>query len=231
MSGFISFSEASADTSITFSIAGSSNITLTSSQYNNAIIRLTGIITGDINVVFPLISGRKWEVYNNTTGAFKVTAIGATGTGIYLPQYSKTSIETDYSATNIEYASGQGQGMEWLFPVDLTGTGTINTALIKLPDTFRLVRSEFKITDTLVGGTVIVSLGVASGGVTIINSQSVGAINTLIGDESGQLGSDMSSARNYEAYFTSTTTIWLKKVITGTITTGSANIYLAGYMI
>jgi hypothetical protein len=216
------------------SVAGSSDVTLTSGYTEANSVTLSGTITADISVIFPLSESRKWEVYNNTDGAYAITAKGATGTGVYLPNGTKTHIEVDSSQTNIVYgAASQGGGISWLIPVSLIGSvGTVNTALVKLPANFRLVRAEFRITTGLTGGTATLGLGTSSGGVTIVTSTSVGAAGTLIGDLTSQLGSDMLSTRGYEAFYTSATTIWMKEVISGSdVTVGDANLYLAGYMV
>ena len=128
---------------------------------------------------------------------------------------------------------GIGQGIEWLFPISLTGTvGTHNSSILTLPANFRLVRAEFRITTTLVGGTAQVALGVASAGETIITPQNVDVAETLIGDLTAQLGTDMLSTRSYEAFYPTVSSIWLKRIIAGsTITAGAANLYIAGYIL
>lgn len=218
---------------VTLSVAGNTDVTLNSSQYDSGIIRLTGTLTGNINVILPLLSGRKWEIYNNTNDGYSVTAIGATGTGVYLPQKSKTLVETDYSASNIVYAAGQGQGIEWLLNFSLIGlSGTLDVSVIALPTNFRLVRCEVRTVTSLVGGTVTLAVGTTSGGSTILTVQSIGAASTLIGDLTSQLGSDMLSTRGYEAYYSAATTIWVEVVVTGgPITDGEINLYIAGYMV
>lgn len=68
------------------SIAGNSNITLTATEANNMILNFTGAVTGDIDVSISLTSApRAWLVINNTTGDFKVTLKGSSGSGIALP--------------------------------------------------------------------------------------------------------------------------------------------------
>lgn len=65
--------------------AGSSDVTLTSTQARNVEINCTGVLTGNISVIVPN-SGSFYIVYNNTTGAFTLTVKPSGGTGIIVPQ-------------------------------------------------------------------------------------------------------------------------------------------------
>lgn len=66
-------------------VAGSSNVTLTTSpdggEANNAILVFTGLLTGNIAIILPAIT-KKWRIVNNTTGAFTLTPKAASGTGV-----------------------------------------------------------------------------------------------------------------------------------------------------
>lgn len=73
------------------SVAGSADVTLTSTEARNAVIELTGALTGDIDVLIPILAGgrnRWFIIYNNTTGAFTLTVKtdGVGSTGIAIPQ-------------------------------------------------------------------------------------------------------------------------------------------------
>lgn len=59
-----------------------SNVTLTPLQYGQPVIRITGLLTANLNLIFPAISSGKWTVINATTGAFTITAKTASGTGV-----------------------------------------------------------------------------------------------------------------------------------------------------
>lgn len=87
---------------LTLNVAGSSNVTLSSApstdaasaQADNAIIVLTGALTGNIQVIFPNVT-RRWHVVNLTTGAYIVTLIGTSGTGVVIPQGSEDDYRFD----------------------------------------------------------------------------------------------------------------------------------------
>lgn len=98
----------------TVNVAGSGNITLTTAQAASQTLLLTGAITANIQVIVPQAS-RHWTVLNQTTGAFTVTVIQPTGTGIIIPQnglpYSiySDSVSVNFSAPDITlYAPAGG---------------------------------------------------------------------------------------------------------------------------
>lgn len=63
------------------SVAGSADVTLTAAESVNGIIVLTGALTGSINVIVPN-AARRWIVRNSTTGAYTVTFKTTGGTGV-----------------------------------------------------------------------------------------------------------------------------------------------------
>lgn len=85
------------------SVAGGANVSLLAADYQNRVIELTGAITANIEVIFPLTDGAEWVVYNGTSGAFTVTVIGATGTGVVVAQGKRAIVYCD--GTNIQRAT------------------------------------------------------------------------------------------------------------------------------
>lgn len=69
----------------TKSVAGSANVTLTAAEARSAVIVLTGVLTGSINVIVPTSEGG-YLIVNNTTGAFTITVKTTAGTGITIPR-------------------------------------------------------------------------------------------------------------------------------------------------
>ncbi|WWQ12961.1 tail fiber protein [Ralstonia phage PQ43W] len=74
------------------------NVTLTPAQAAKQQITLTGTLTANIQLIFPTWQQR-WEIVNNTTGAFTVTAKTAGGSGIVVNQNVSTPVIGD--GTNI----------------------------------------------------------------------------------------------------------------------------------
>lgn len=83
---------------LSLSVAGGANVTLTQPQASNNILEFTGALTANINVFVPL-AAQQWTVFNNTTGAFTLTVIGATGTGIVIAQTKRAIVYAD--GTNV----------------------------------------------------------------------------------------------------------------------------------
>lgn len=77
------------------SIAGTGDITLASTEYATGMLVLTGVLTGNRNVIFPTHTGRRWIVFNNTSGAFSVTLKTAAGTGPTVVQGKKALVYCD----------------------------------------------------------------------------------------------------------------------------------------
>lgn len=77
------------------SVTGSADVTLTAIEASCRHQEYTGVLTGDIDVIFPLRAGGEWIVFNNTTGAFTLTVKGAAGTGYVVPQGDRKLILCD----------------------------------------------------------------------------------------------------------------------------------------
>ena len=58
-----------------------SNVTLTALQYGKPIIVISGLLTANLNLIFPSIAG-EWIVINSTTGPYTITCKTAAGTGV-----------------------------------------------------------------------------------------------------------------------------------------------------
>lgn len=84
---------------ISKSVAGAANVTLVQAEWENRHLEFTGILTGNIQVIVPVQQGLEWIVFNNTTGAFTLTMIGASGTGVAVTQGTRKLVYCD--GTNI----------------------------------------------------------------------------------------------------------------------------------
>ncbi len=58
-----------------------SNVTLTALQYGKPVIVISGLLTANLNLIFPSIAA-EWTVINNTTGPYTVTCKTDAGTGV-----------------------------------------------------------------------------------------------------------------------------------------------------
>lgn len=146
------------------SVAGGSDVVLTSAQYGVGIIDLSGLLTANINLILPSASGT-WVIANKSTGAFNITAKTAAGTGVVVPQGYAIVVYGD--GTNVYAASASGQA--FLNQQVITGqTGTTITipggytvgAIVIEKNGFWLVPGvDFTATN---GSTVVLSLAAVS---------------------------------------------------------------------
>lgn len=98
------------------SVAGSSNVTITSTEAQNVYHTLTGVLTGNIQYIIPA-TGSFYFIKNSTTGAFTVTVIGPSGTGTALPQGRTTII------FNNPDTPASAPAFDWLPTLTLNNTG------------------------------------------------------------------------------------------------------------
>lgn len=80
----------------------SSNVTLSASEYANGTIRLTGTLTGNVQVIFPAVQGW-WTIDNQTTGLFAaiINITGSPGQRIGIEQGGAADILLD--GTNVKF--------------------------------------------------------------------------------------------------------------------------------
>lgn len=114
----------------TISVAGNSNVNVTTVQAGSALINLTGALTGNINLVMPTQTGQ-WVIFNGATGAFTITCKTAGGTGVTLPAAQPTQVAGD--GTNIYAVSSSGRTGDLAFTTGNTakiGTVKANGSLL-----------------------------------------------------------------------------------------------------
>lgn len=99
---------------LTFSLAGSSDVTLTRVQALNKVFKFTGALTSSITVFFPVVLGsaREFVVWNATTGAFTLTIKTTTGAsaGVIVTQGTKPVLFHDGTDVLAISSSGAGTG-------------------------------------------------------------------------------------------------------------------------
>jgi len=112
---------------VVVNIGGNSPVTLNSDQWGVAIVILTGVLTGDVSVIFPTRYDR-WTVVNRTSGAFGVTCKTAAGTGVVVAQGRSKDVFCDNTNICDEYTD---LAIRW---VKKTGAYTAANGDRLLPD-------------------------------------------------------------------------------------------------
>lgn len=89
------------------------NVVLTSDQWVNKSIVLTGTLTANVELIFPTGYSDIWSISNRTTGAFTITAKTAAGTGPLVPQGGNndcTVVASDGTNMQKEPTGSSGSG-------------------------------------------------------------------------------------------------------------------------
>ena len=97
---------------VTSIAVSSSNVTLSTAQCQNAIIRLTGSLSANIDVIFPTVAAI-YTVENLTTGSHYVRCKMALGNAISIPQGVPTQVFTD--GTDTKFWAPPMPGTYWDF--------------------------------------------------------------------------------------------------------------------
>lgn len=98
------------------SVAGSSNVTLTTTEAQSLYQNYTGVLTGNIDVIFPATLGGIYIIKNATTGSFTLTVKPSGGTGVEIPQGESKIVFIDPDQTSAVFASPfivSGGGLEF----------------------------------------------------------------------------------------------------------------------
>lgn len=91
------------------SVAGSGDVTLTAAEARNRILHLTGVLTGNRNVIVPAMV-RDFIVFNATSGAFSLTVKTAAGAGVAVTQSSTTGAALSCDGTDVLVVGSAGSG-------------------------------------------------------------------------------------------------------------------------
>lgn len=131
-----------------------SNVTLTELQYGKPVIVITGLLTANLNLIFPNIVG-EWVVINGTTGSFSITCKTAAGTGVVVN--SVQSIVGD--ATNI-YSTSNDTGNVGLFKkADSTTVAFTKTAAFAVSTAQAITVEVDNIVQNIAAATVVTMPG------------------------------------------------------------------------
>lgn len=138
---------------ISIDVSGTGDYTLSVLQQNKISYDLTGILTGNRNIIVPTTKQQYW-VTNATTGSFSLTVKTATGTGIVVAQGQALILYCD--GTNVV----QGQTNSTVAtPIAISDGGTGATT----------------------AGGALINLGGTSTGIGLFTAASVSAAQTALG--------------------------------------------------
>lgn len=137
------------------------SITLTNSQASRLVQQFTGLLANNVTVYYPAAAGQ-WYVWNNTTGAFSVTAqlAGPTGNPVVLPQGEKVILYSDgnsiYNTPTIATSA--------TFPDGTVGAPGINFASDNTTGFYKPATPPAGVVNYSASGTNTLSFGGAAAG-------------------------------------------------------------------
>lgn len=103
---------------IAINVAGSGDLVLAGAQLDRISYRLTGVLTGNRNIIVPSAIQQYW-INNSTAGNFTLTVKTAAGLGILVPQGSAIIVYSD----GTDVVASDGAPLTGLLPVGRGGTG------------------------------------------------------------------------------------------------------------
>ena len=146
----------------------SANVTLTNLQCGKPIIVISGVLTANLNLIFPAIAG-EWVVINNATNAFTITAKTASGTGVVVT--GKMQIVGD--GTNIySVQSSSAAAVNYGQIPNITATVASNALTVNYPGGYLDFRNA-----TLTSGTSVVGVSVGALSITVPSGATLGTIS------------------------------------------------------
>jgi hypothetical protein len=151
------------------------NVTLTSlngtfDQARNAVIELTGTNSA-VRDVIPPVKEKLYAIFNNTTGGYAIRVIGATGTGVNIPN-GVTALVYCNGTNFVSGLSGSSGNFSVAGALTVTGTTALNSAL-----TYGGVALSNSVTGT---GSMVLSASPTFTGTPISTTASPGTNNTQI---------------------------------------------------
>lgn len=137
------------------------SITLTNSQASRLVHQYTGNLSNNVTVYYPAAAGQ-WYIWNNTTGAFTVTAqlAGPTGNPVLVPQGEKVILYSDgtsiYNTPTISTAA--------IFPDGTVGSPGINFVSDNTTGFYKPATPPAGVVNYSAAGTASLSFGGAAAG-------------------------------------------------------------------
>ncbi len=177
----------------TINVAGSGDYTLSTAngaddESRHSILLLTGLLTGNRNVIVPT-SSKNYVVRNSTTGSFTLTVKTAAGTGIVIPTGYVATIFCD--GTNVVAATSSFNATTNTVSANVVGnlTGAASSNVLKAGDT---MTGDLTITKI---SPLITLNKTASSQNAIFASQTAGSFRWVVvaGDSSAESGSNAGS--------------------------------------
>ena len=105
-------------------------VTLTDAEASNPVIRISGTLTSNVEVIVPAAVKRLWAIYNATSGAYTLTVKTASGSGVTVAQGKRNLVYTDGTAVYDGFNDFESVALTGIptAPTAATGTSTTQVA-------------------------------------------------------------------------------------------------------
>ena len=101
----------------------SADVTLTTDEARNAIIALSGTLTGNRNLIVPAVS-KIYVIRNNTSGSYTVTVKTAAGTGVVVTQGAQAIVYCDGTNVLLAHSTAGVTSLDDLSDVVITSAAS-----------------------------------------------------------------------------------------------------------
>jgi hypothetical protein len=204
---------------LSLSVAGSSNVTLTTSQAQNLIYNFTGALTGNINVIFPA-QGGFYFINNQTTGSYTITIQAGNSTaGLVVPQGTQSPVYVDNSSG--PPTVGGLTGTQYVYSLGtIAGTANALACSVTYPSNFQLNPGTLITFTPTADNTGSATLAINGG--TAYPLQTLGAVGLV-----NLVANQIFAGTPNLAYWNGSVWVLLNVIFYGTPTQTSANVSLS----
>ena len=145
------------------------DVTLTTDEARNAIIALSGTLTGNRNLIVPAVS-KIYVIRNNTSGSYTVTVKTAAGTGVVVTQGAQAIVYCD--GTNVLLAHSYQKEALAIAASDESTALTTGTGKVTFRMPFAMTLTEVRASLTVAQGSgSIFTVDINEAGSTILSTK------------------------------------------------------------
>jgi len=223
--------QASATTG-TVDVTGSGTIDLTEAQLlGSSPLVLVGVLSGDRLVRIPNMPLPVRLIQNGTTGMHLLALSTVSGSGRL--QLARTQIKDFWSTGGVSPEVQSSDPYSYLFRSNVSLVGAIgnhDTPLLRVPQGLLITRADLVTTEAVAGGgTATAALGSAAPFTQVLDAAVVGALGTVIGEDSANFGTSAFDTGSVQIL--ADTNLSLRNAVSiGAVTAGELEVTVLGLL-
>ena len=121
----------------------SADVTLTDAEASNPIIKVSGTLTANVNLILPVTAKRIYAVWNATSGAFTLTVKTPAGAGVTVAQGKRNLVYTDGSTVQDAFNDFESIALTGVPTAPTAAAGTNTTQLATTAFFYAALNAEF----------------------------------------------------------------------------------------